>query len=723
MISHSGLSSKYWGEAVVAAAYVRNRTTTRAINRTPYEKWYGRKPDVTNLKVFGCIAYAHIPDVLRQKLDRKAEKIRFVGYSRRPKGYRLLNESTGKVIIRRDVIFNETDFGKTNTVDVVKSKDTAVIESAPEEEEIKQHEVEIRQRPTHQRRPPVRYGIDEYVDTASCSANEQCHHTAYTVNQIPEPVNIQEAMASSQAAEWKKAANQEYESLVSNETWELVELPAGCIPIGCKWVFKVKYNSKGTVERFKARLVAKGYSQKYGLDYEETFSPVVRFTSIRMLLAFAVQHNMLIHQMDVVAAFLNGSLQEDIYMEQPDGYVQAKNEQLVCKLKKSLYGLKQAPRCWNAVLNDFLKSIEFEQSVADPCVYVKKTKDHLVIVAVYVDDLIIIANTSEEMAKIKEILSVRFKMTDMGKLHYCLGITIVQEEEQQCLWIHQKQYISKLLVKYGMTEAKTVSTPTDISVKLRMDDKHSKQVDQVMYQSIVGSLLYAAVVTRPDISQAVGVISKFSSRPTEAHLTAAKRILHYLKGTDNLAVKYQKSDNGTLIGYADADWAGDPEDRHSTSGNLFLMGEGPISWLSKKQTTVALSTSEAEYVSVSAATQEVVWLRRLLTDIQAIPEGPTVIMEDNQGAIGIAKNPIQHARTKHIDIRYHYVREALQQGIICLSYCPTDKQLADLLTKGLPRERFEVLRKAMGMDATKVADYDITCTLSGGVVNIGNLTL
>ena len=180
-----------------------------------------------------------------------------------------------------------------------------------------------------------------------------------------------------------------------------------------------------------------------------------------------------------------------------------------------------------------------------------------------------------------------------------------------------------------------------------------------------------------------------------------------------MAVKYQKSDNGTLIGYADADWAGDSEDRHSTSGNLFLMAEGPISWLGKKQATVALSTSEVEYVSVSAATQEAVWLRRLLTDIQAIPEGPTVIMEDNQGAIGIAKNPIQHAQTKHIDIRYHYVCEALQQGIICLSYCPTDKQLADLLTKGLPRERFEVLRKAMGMDATKV---DITCTLRGGIV-------
>ena len=304
MISHSGLNSKYWGEAVVAAAYVRNRTTTRATNRTPYEKWYSRKPDVTNLRVFGCIAYAHVPDAMRQKLDRKAEKM----------SYRLLNESTGRVIIRRDVIFNESDFGKTTAADVVENKDTA--------EEVKQPEAEMHQCPTRQTRPPVRYGIDEYVDTASCTTNEQCHHIPYTVSQIPEPMTMQEAMASNYAAEWKKAATQEYESLISNETWELVELPAGCTPIGCKWVFKIKYNGEGTVERFKARLVAKGYTQKYGLDYQETFSPVVRFTSIRMLLAFAVQHSMLIHQMDVVAAFLNGSLQEDIYMEQPDGYVQ-----------------------------------------------------------------------------------------------------------------------------------------------------------------------------------------------------------------------------------------------------------------------------------------------------------------------------------------------------------------------------------------------------------------
>ena len=463
-------------------------------------------------------------------------------------------------------------------------------------------------------------------------------------------------------------------------------------------MFKIKYDSNGSVDRFKGRLVAKGYAQKQGIDYEETFSPVVRFSSIRTILAFAVQHNMFIHQMDVVSAFLHSSLQEDIYMQQPDGYVKAGKEKLVCKLKMSLYGLKQSPRCWNTVLNDYLKSIEFKHSAADPCVYIKKNTTTLTIIAVYVDDLIVITNTVEEMTWVKETLASQFKMKDMGKLHYCLGITIEQNEGEKCLWLHQKQYISSLLVKYRMTEAKCVSTPTDLSVKLQKNDGCSKAVDQVLYQSLVGSLLYAAIATRPDIAHAVGVISKFSSSPTEPHLTAAKRVLRYLKGTASLAVKYQKSGNQTLIGYADADWAGDCEDRHSTTGNVFLLADGPISWMSKKQTIVALSTSEAEYVSVSAATQEVVWLRRLLEDLQALPVGPTVIMEDNQGAIAIARHPILHARTKHIDIRYHYVHEALQEGIITLSYCLTDEMIADLLTKGLPRGKFETLCKSMGMD-------------------------
>ena len=283
----------------------------------------------------------------------------------------------------------------------------------------------------------------------------------------------------------------------------------------------------------------------------------------------------------------------------------------------------------------------------------------------------------------------------MGKLHYCLGISIEQDENQKCLWMHQKQYILKMLEKHGLTQAKIVSIPADLTTKLEKDDGVSNEVNPIKYQSMVGNLVYAAISICPDIAQAVRVVSKFNSRPTQAHVTAVKWILRYLKGTADLALKYQKSEEGFLVGYSDADWVGDPDDCHSTTGNLFLMAEGPISCLSKKQAIVALPTSEG-----ICSTQEAVWLRRLLTDIKAIPNGPTILMEDNQGAIAIARNPVAHARTKQNDIRYHYIPEAVQEGTIDLCYCPTNdsEMIADLLTKPLSQGQFETLRLAMGME-------------------------
>ena len=705
MIAHADLPTNYWAEAVATAAYLRNRATTSSLkeDKTPYEKWYERKPDVSHLRVFGCVAYAHIPDSERRKLDKKAEKMRFVGYCKNSKGYRLFDEKTHKIIKRRDVIFNEVNFNlNTAETETVKRNKTVDLESEAssyeEEPEKSPEQLEEPRRSERQRRPPTRYGFSEYADTA------RVDHLAYNACQILEPKTIEEALAGKHAKEWKAAADSEYESLVENETWELVELPQDREAIGCKWVFKVKHTSDGKVERFKGRLVAKGYSQKYGIDYDETFSPVVRFSSIRALLAFAVQNNMLIHQMDVVTAFLNGELSEEIYMQQPDGYAIRGQEHLVCKLRKSLYGLKQSPRCWNAAFREYMELIGFNQSVADPCVFIR-VGDTMTIVAVYVDDLILIAGTQGEMQDVKKNLADRFKMKDMGSLHYCLGISIVQDEQNGCIWLHQKQYIQNMLQRFGLTEAKIVSTPADPYVKLVKDDGVSNEVDSIAYQSMVGSLLYAAMATRPDIAQAVGAVSKFNSKPSEAHLTAVKRILRYLKGTVDLALKYRKVEDGSLTGYSDADWGGDSDNRHSTTGNLFLMGGGAISWLSKKQAIVALSTSEAEYIALSSATQEAVWLRRLLTDLRVVKE-PVVLMEDNQGAIAIARNPIAHARTKHIDIRYHYIREAVHSGMIVLHYCPTSEMIADLLTKPLSKALFERLRLAMGMGIPPVQSAD-----------------
>jgi len=695
MIAHAGLSNSFWAEAIATAAHVKNRTPSNAIKNgvAPVERWYGKKPNVSHLKVFGCMAYAHVPDAERRKLDMKAEKLRFVGYSLKSKGYRLYNDETRKIVIRRDVVFNEVDFGTDRNEIEAEVELKEMTEVGSNQMEFK-HEEEPRHS-QRQRRQPVRFGFEEYADTLT--VEHQVNHVAYNVCQITEPETMHEALSGEYANEWKAAADSEYKSLIDNQTWDLVSLPEGRKAINCKWVFRVKHDSEGRVERFKGRLVAKGYSQKYGIDYDETFSPVVRFSSIRILLAFAVQKGMLVHQMDVVTAFLNGELSEEIYMQQPPGYVQLGQEDLVCKLKKSLYGLKQSSRCWNMTFREYMKSIGFKESSADSCIFIRKN-NVLSIVAIYVDDLILITETVEEMQQIKSSLASRFMMKDMGQLHYCLGINININEKGQQLQLCQKQYICKLLQRYGMTEAKPVSTPMDLNVKLVKEDGYSKPVDPVNYQSMVGSLLYAAIGTRPDISYAVGKLSKFCAAPTEAHLTAVKRVLRYLKGTISLVLQYNRGDD-ELIGYSDADWGSDGDDRHSTTGNLFLMSGGAVSWLSKRQAVVALSSAEAEYIALSSATQETVWIRRLLGDLTNVLE-PTVLMEDNQGAIAMSRNPVDHARTKHIDIRYHFVREAVQNRIIELIYCPTINMIADVLTKPLAKERFSTLRSGMGVTVT-----------------------
>ena len=363
------------------------------------------------------MAYAHIPDCQRNKLSKKAEKFRLVGYSLTSKGYRLLDEKTTKVVISRDVVFNENDFCM---IDV--KEDASIPIDIDVQDEIStdsdENDIEERRQSTRQRHPPIRYGTDEYVDAAIFEPEPE------------EPESIEEALADE---DWTAAANAEYESLMENNTWELVSLPEGRKPIECKWIFKVKRGSNGEVNRYKARLVAKGFAQKYGVDYDETFAPVVRYSSIRALLAYAIQNDMILHQMDVVTAFLNGTLEENIYMQQPAGYIQPGKEKLVCKLKKSIYGLKQFPRCWNKAFKEYMESIGFKQSNADPCIFIKTEESEKIIVAVYVDDLIIATKTNEKMEEVKKSLSSRFKMKDLGRLHHCLGITIEYDETRRCL--------------------------------------------------------------------------------------------------------------------------------------------------------------------------------------------------------------------------------------------------------------------------------------------------
>ena len=430
------------------------------------------------------------------------------------------------------------------------------------------------------------------------------------------------------------------------------------------------------------------------MDYDETFCPVVRAESVRTVIALAAMKNLVLHQMDVTTAFLNGTLEEEVYMKQPEGFVRKGEEHLVCKLKKSIYGLKQSPRCWNMALDQFLTTINLRQSSADPCIYTSPGGE-TVIVAVYVDDILVATETEKTMLKLKRLISQKFEVKDLGELKSFLGVQVKVMSDS--IWIGQSGYTSRVLEKFGMADAKPVSTPVDVSLKLHSEN-NSSPVDKSLYQSAVGSLLYLSNWTRPDITYAVNTVAKFSSSPTEVHWTAVKRIMRYLKGTSGYGVNYVKCTKDSLAGYCDADWAGDVNDRKSTSGYVFTLAGAPVSWRSKKQSCVALSTAEAEYIALASAAQEAVWLRELLKQLDGPMAEATIVYDDSQSAIAMTKNPQFHGRAKHIGIKYHYIRGEVEKGTVKLLYCPTENMMADVLTKGLSKEKHHKFRNLMNVE-------------------------
>lgn len=447
---------------------------------------------------------------------------------------------------------------------------------------------------------------------------------------------------------------------------------------------------------YKARLVAQGCSQQFGLDYEETFSPVVRFESLRGVLALGAHYKLQLHQMDVSTAFLHGELSEEVYMKQPEGFIKPGEKNLVCRLKRSIYGLKQSPRCWNHALDGCLKQMGFRQTASDPCLYVSSDSEgEVFVVAVYVDDIVLGGRSEAKLSEVKAGLSQRFKMKDLGPLHHFLGVTVAQDSGK--LWIGQPAFTERILQKFGMSDAKPVRTPVNPDIKLTQCENETDVYNQKMYQAAVGSLLYLSTKTRPDIAFAVGTVARFSAKPTRDHWMAVKRILRYLGGTINFGLQYSETSSSECVGYSDADWAGDIGDRKSTSGYMFLLGGAAISWRSNKQSYVALSTAEAEYVSLSAASQEAVWLQQLVSELSNEDVRKTVLYEDNQSAICLSKSQVVHGKTKHIEIKYHYIRELVESGRVEVIYCPSEDMIADMLTKGLPILQFEKLRHLAGI--------------------------
>jgi transposase InsO family protein len=746
MLLDGNVDKKLWSEAIGAAAYVINRSPTNALkgNKTPAELWYGEKPDVRKLRVFGCDAYRFIPKEKRGKLDARSEKLIMVGYS--PNGYRLYDKSKNKLVLARDVKFNEGLSNSTSnqegeirevTIDLNDEPDYSEQEnlqlqedepilndsedenefmSANEDDEAEERDVQadepaalppqnelysgpsrgMQRRSGRECRPPGKLTYNENFRQEESPVRIS---NAFLV----EPSSYAEVKRRSDAEQWLKAVNEELESLEKNSTWKLVVRPRNIKPITSKWVFKLKKNADGVPERYKARLVARGFLQKAGIDYQETYAPVAKLATIRTVIAVANQHKMHIHQMDVKTAFLNGKLEEDVFMEIPEGLDSRPG--YVCKLEKSLYGLKQSPLCWNNRFNKFATSIGFERSKHDYCLYVRqKNEESLMYMILYVDDVIIAGKSLNRIKEIKTKLQETFEMTDMGKLQHFLGIKIDYNEPEGKVELSQAAAIQELLERFDMQDCKPVGTPLETAISIDANKQEEKQTKEP-YRELIGKLMYIMLGSRPDLCYAISYLSRFQDNPSDTHWQYAKRLLRYLKGTESLKLVYDRKEEApTLEAFADADYANDTETRKSVSGHLIKVFGSTVLWSSKKQQTVALSSAEAEYIAMASACQDVIWMRGLLEDMK-ISLSATTIYEDNQGAIFMAKN-LESKRAKHIDVKYHFIREKVHAKIVEIKHVSTELQQADIMTKSLPKPKFDIIKRMMGFASRGGVEVD-----------------
>jgi hypothetical protein len=482
---------------------------------------------------------------------------------------------------------------------------------------------------------------------------------------------------------------EELNNFTRNEVWHLVPHPNQNV-VGTKWVFRNKQDEHGVVTRNKARLVAKGYSQVEGLDFDETYAPVARLESIRILLAYATYHGFKLYQMDVKSVFLNGPIKEEVYVEQPPGFEDSEYPNHVYKLSKALYGLKQAPRAWYECLRDFLITNGFKVGKADPTLFTKTVEKDLFICQIYVDDIIFGSTNKSTCEEFSRIMVQKFEMSMMGELRYFLGFQIKQLQDGT--FISQTKYIQDILKKFGMKDGKPIKTPMGTNGHLDLDTG-GKSVDQKVYRSMIGSLLYLCA-SRLDIMLSVCMYARFQANPKEVHLRAVKRIMRYLVYTPKFGIWYPKGSTFDLIGYSNVDWAGCKIDRKSTSGTCQFLGRSLVSWASKKQNSIALSTVEAEYIAVGHCCAQLLWMRQTLRDygykLRKVP-----LLCDNESAIRMTDNPVEHSRTKHIDIRYHFLRDHQQKGDIEIAYVNTKNQLADIFTKPLDEKTFSKLRNEL----------------------------
>lgn len=706
------VNKKFWGEAARVAAFILNRSPTESLSLdlTPIEMWTGNKPDLKRLQIFGSEVYAKTLGYLN-KLDSRSEKFLFMGYA--PTGYRLWDERKQRIMIRRDVVFKKKgDNMKKNMVrkfnehELTENEecDWSIQHNNEQEPDMEiQQDIESeciqqqdnckeQQNETSIHENEIEYiyeevsdnGDEEDLNSGQGNSTERQDTRTRSGRRINKPkhyddfalLTYNEAMQSEERDRWKKAIEDEKGSLEKNQTWEYIDKKEanGTKVLTNKWVFKIK--DDGT---YKARLVVRGCQQQKGIDYTEVFSPVVNISSLRMLLAISVKRNFILKKFDIKTAFLYGKITEDIYMNVPEGYEEQEGK--ICKLKKSLYGLKQAPMKWNECFTKCLKEYDMKPLSIDQCIFTNQIGT--LMLAIYVDDGLVAGERNEDIDSLLRKLEENFEIKKFEEVDMFLGIRLTKGDNWMKL--DQKKYTESILEKFHMENAKSAATPiTDNNDNCQIELKPEK----FPYREAVGSLLYLSNKTRPDIAYAVGFCSRNLENPTRADINNVKRIFRYLAGTRDDGIIYKKDEKDEMLkAYSDSDFAGDKMTRKSTTGYVVFYCNGPISWSSRKQPVVALSSTEAEFIAAAESVKEVLYVKTLFESIILRNISATLNI-DNQSAISIIKNAQFNRRSKHIDVRFHFIHEKVNEGLINVKYLCTEENIADIFTKALNSVKF-----------------------------------
>lgn len=725
-------------------------TTATDNYKSPFEILYNRQPELDHLKIIGSTCYSHVTGRVQGKLEERSMEGILVGYEAH-NIFRVFDPMTNRVFRARDVIVREERSStmassptETNNSEIIftnlndnhrgpsRNDDAPATTTTDDSANIPNiimspSEQRYRSMPGYFRSSERVYTPDSTMDELADPRYDSPSRAARAFvsrclvaadsGTLVIPETLEQAMSSRESLQWGESMRSEMKSLLENSTWELVPTPHdGSKVIQGRWVFQTKTDAHGNIARYKSRWVVKGFQQEEGSDFTDTFACVVKPMSYKILFSLAASLDLEIEQMDVKTAFLNSPIDEDVYVEQPHGFEMETlaDEQnlaseikqsttsvpkrschyprkyrhkgvLVCKLKRALYGLKQAPRAWYKTLKEFFHQCKLSPLRSDYAVFVNS--DRTLLVAVYVDDILILGKNKPQIQHLKTQLHQRFRMTDLGPVHMYLGMQIIRDRANRTIRINQQKYIRVILQRFQMEDCNAVSTPMETGLKLckRVDPATPNEIRE--YQRLIGCLEYAACATRPDITFAVHTLAQFASNPDPVHFNTAKRILRYLKGSQTFSLIFKgiASSPVTLYGYSDADWAASHSDRKSVGGYCFYLNGSLISHMSKKQRTIALSTAESETHAAMQATKEAMWLRNLLHELGFPQNQATTIYCDNQAAIALSRNPEFHSRSKHVDIQYHFLRHHVDAQTINLKFIRSEEMAADGLTKALSR--------------------------------------